>query len=66
VVQTGHIAAGDAVEVVDRPAHGVTLAEVFTVYHHERERAATLLDVPELAPMYHRWAEERLTRSRTG
>ncbi|NMO88945.1 MOSC domain-containing protein [Actinomycetospora sp. TBRC 11914] len=65
VVRTGHVAAGDPVEVVDRPAHGVTLAEVFTVYHHERARAATLLDVPELAPMYHRWARERLARSHT-
>jgi MOSC domain-containing protein YiiM len=64
VGRTGHVTAGDRIEVLDRPAHGVTLAEVFTVYHHERERAATLLDVPELAPMYHRWARER--RVRTG
>lgn len=64
VLRTGHVSAGERVEVLDRPAHGVTLAEVFTVYHHERERAATLLDVPQLAPMYHRWARER--RVKTG
>lgn len=56
---TGHVAAGDRLEVLDRPDHGVTLAEVFTIYHHERDRAATLLDVPQLAPMYHRWARDR-------
>ncbi|GAA4819742.1 MOSC domain-containing protein [Actinomycetospora corticicola] len=56
---TGHVRAGDVLEVLGRPDHGMTLAEVFTIYHHERHRAATLLDVPELAPMYHRWARDR-------
>ncbi|MDL5157505.1 MOSC domain-containing protein [Actinomycetospora termitidis] len=60
VVTTGHVAADDRIEVVDRPAHGVTLGEVFTIYHHERTRAATLLDVPQLASMYHRWARARV------
>lgn len=59
VLTTGRVAAGDGVEVLARPEHGVTLADVFSIYHHERDRAATLLDVPQLAPMYHRWARER-------
>ena len=59
ITTTGHVAAGDRIEVLDRPAHGVTLADVATIYHHERRRAATLLEVPELAPMYHRWARQR-------
>ena len=63
VGRTGHVAAGDRIEVLERPAHGVTLAEVSTVYHHERERAATLLEVLELAPMYHRWARERRVKA---
>jgi MOSC domain-containing protein YiiM len=64
VVTGGHVAAGDAVEVGDRPDHGVTLAEVFTVFHHERERAERLLDAPELPPAYARWVHER--RVKTG
>ncbi|MEJ2867385.1 MOSC domain-containing protein [Actinomycetospora sp. OC33-EN08] len=60
IVTTGHVAADDRIEVLGRPAHGVTLGEVFTIYHHERDRAATLLDVPQLAPMYHRWARGRV------
>ena len=63
VVTTGALAAGDRVEVLHRPAHGVTLAEVFRIYHHGRERAAVLLDVPELAPMYHRWARGRRVKA---
>ena len=48
VATTGTLAAGDPIDVVDRPAHGVTVAEVFAIVHHERDRAARLLEVPEL------------------
>ena len=47
---------------LDRPAHGITVAEVFAIVHHERDRAARLLEVPELPASYHRWARERLAR----
>ena len=63
VAATGAVAAGDRIAVLDRPAHGVTLAEVFTIYHHERERAAELLEIPQLAPTYHGWARERRVRA---
>ena len=66
VVHTGHVTAGDGLEVAERPDHGVTLAEVFSIFHHERARAATLLEVPQLAPMFHRWARERVGRAERG
>ncbi len=61
VVTPGELRAGDAVQVRDRPEHGVTVTEVFTVYHRTRERAARLLDAPELPGWYHEWARERAT-----
>jgi MOSC domain-containing protein YiiM len=63
VVTRGHVGAGDRIEVVSRPAHGLTLAEVFTIYHHERDRAERLLDAPELAPMYPRWVRQRRVKA---
>jgi MOSC domain-containing protein YiiM len=63
VVTRGNVTAGDAVEVLHRPAHGVTLAEVFTVFHHERGRAQRLLDAPELPPAYARWVHERRVKA---
>ena len=62
VTTTGTLAAGDALHVVDRPEHGVTVAEVFRIVHHDRDRAARLLDVPDLPASYHEWARERLAR----
>ncbi|WP_328301905.1 MOSC domain-containing protein [Actinomycetospora sp. NBC_00405] len=62
VATTGTLAAGDPIDVVDRPAHGVTVSEVIAIVHHERDRAARLLEVPELPAGYHHWARERLAR----
>ncbi|WP_433386998.1 MOSC domain-containing protein [Micromonospora sp. KLBMP9576] len=48
VLRAGEVGAGDPVEVVDRPAHGVTIGEVFRALSLEPELLPRLLDVPEL------------------
>ena len=60
VVRTGTLRAGDEITVTDRPDHGVAVGEVFAIYHHERDRAARLLEAPGLPGWYHDWARERL------
>jgi MOSC domain-containing protein YiiM len=60
IVRDGDVGAGDAVRVVHRPAHGVTIGDVNTIYHRDRSRARLLLSVPELPPKWHTWARETL------
>jgi MOSC domain-containing protein YiiM len=48
VVTPGAVRGGDPIEVLDRPAHGVTIAEAFRIYMHEPESLARLLEAPEL------------------
>ncbi|MBQ0896170.1 MOSC domain-containing protein [Micromonospora sp. U56] len=48
VLREGEIGAGDPVEVVDRPAHGVTIGEVFRAMNLEPELLPRLLDAAEL------------------
>jgi len=48
VLQPGRLRAGDAVEVLHRPGHGVTVSDVFLGVHGDREQAARLLDVPDV------------------
>jgi MOSC domain-containing protein YiiM len=36
ILAEGEVAAGDPVEVVYRPDHGLTVAEVSRIYHHDR------------------------------
>lgn len=56
ILGEGDLGAGDAVEVVDRPAHGVTIRDVGVIVTAERERVRELLAVPELGPGWHEWA----------
>ena len=51
VVEEGTVGAGDRVTVTDRPAHGVTVGEVFVKRRVAAERLQQLLDEqPDLAP----------------
>jgi MOSC domain-containing protein YiiM len=49
VVQPGFVQAGDRVEILDRPSHGVTIAESYHAWLHEPEelRAYLDLDLPD-------------------
>jgi MOSC domain-containing protein YiiM len=56
IVHEGDIGAGDAVDVIERPAHGVTLRSM-TEALHDRRKAAALLQVSLLPPFWQRVAE---------
>ena len=44
VLETGDVGAGDVVEVVERPGHGITVGEAFRIATSQQSR------LPELAP----------------
>ncbi len=48
VVEPGHVEAGDPVQVVDRPAHGVTIAAAFRAYMTEPDLLAELVAIDGL------------------
>ena len=60
VLETGDVGAGDEVRVAHRPAHGVTVGEVFRARTLERHLVAGLLDVPELPQHVRAWLAEVL------
>ncbi|GMA85647.1 hypothetical protein GCM10025868_08970 [Angustibacter aerolatus] len=69
VLETGSVVAGARVEVLDRPDHGVTVADTFP--HLALEHAAALLDAeqsgsPRLHPDLRRAARRAVTRATAG
>ncbi len=50
VIEEGSVAPGDPIEVLDRPAHGVTIGEVFAPRDADPERLRLLSAQPGLAP----------------
>ena len=64
VVDPGVVSAGDAVEVLDRPGHGITVPEVFRAFTGDDREAERVLGAGILAVEDHRWLDRRLTRRR--
>ena len=62
VVEPGTVSAGDGVEVLDRPAHGITVPEVFRAFTGDDDAAARVLAARVLAPDDHSALERRLAR----
>ncbi|WP_238424735.1 MOSC domain-containing protein [Micromonospora parastrephiae] len=60
VLREGEVGAGDPVEVVERPAHGVTIGEVFRATSLEPELLPRLLDAEDLPEKIREKARRRL------
>ena len=48
VVQPGDVQAGDQIEILDRPGHGVTIAESFHAWMHDPEKLRAYLTLEAL------------------
>jgi MOSC domain-containing protein YiiM len=62
IIEPGEVEAGDAVDVVARPDHGVSVALVAETYLRDRSKAALLLEVEELDDSWRTWAARQLER----
>jgi MOSC domain-containing protein YiiM len=64
VLEPGVVSTGDAVEVLDRPGHGLSVPEVFRAYTGDDELAARVLEAGVLGDEDRRWLERRRARRR--
>ncbi len=58
IVSEGRVAAGDAIEVIWRPAHRLTIRDAARIRLFDRDRANELL-VPEMQASWREWARSR-------
>lgn len=66
VVEEGELQAGDPIEVVHRPGHGVSVSHMFRALTTDRHLLPDLLVVDGLVAEARRRAESYVRRSRTG
>lgn len=64
VVRPGTVSVGDAIEIVSRPDHGVTMLTVADAYHRDHALASRLLDAPQLGGGWREWAAEAVAAQR--
>ncbi len=60
ILAEGALQAGDEIQVLERPAHGLRAVEVAHIFYDQHHRARELLCVAELAASWHRWARRML------
>ncbi len=60
VLATGSIAAGDPIEVVHEPDHGITVRDMFVALNLDRSRLPELLAIDDLAPGIRQKVEDYL------
>jgi MOSC domain-containing protein YiiM len=65
IVQEGDIGAGDTIEVISRPGHGVTSALVSRALLSDPQLLTDALQAPELPAELSDWMRERASRRRT-
>jgi MOSC domain-containing protein YiiM len=59
IVSPGIVSPGDAIRVLERPDHGVTVGLVARAYHADRSLVHRLFDAPELPEAWLHWARRR-------
>ncbi len=59
IVEEGELAAGDAVEVAERPGHDLTIAAFSHAYLEDRSALTRLLEVPAVSEAWRGWVRER-------
>ncbi|WP_175527107.1 MOSC domain-containing protein [Blastococcus tunisiensis] len=64
VLQTGDLGAGDAVEIVERPDHGITIGTTFRAFTTERARLADLAPARSALPARNRPAVDAAVAAR--
>jgi len=56
------LTSGDSIEVVHRPEHGLTVADVAHIFMHDHGRADRLLYAAELPTSWLDWALSRVRK----
>ena len=63
LIVEGSVEAGDEIRVIERPAHGLTIRDVFRIYTRDRDEVQRLLTVPRMSESWKRWAVDWLQKS---
>jgi MOSC domain-containing protein YiiM len=63
IVGEGDVGAGDDIRVLEKPAHDLTIRDVFRIYTRDRQETGRLLAVPRMSESWRRWAKDWLQKA---
>lgn len=62
IVAEGDLGAGDAIAVVSKPDHDLSIRDVFRIYTRDRGECGRLIEVPQMSEAWKIWARDMLGR----
>ena len=62
IVVEGAVGAGDAIQIVGRPDHDLTVRDVFRIYTHDRDEVERLIAAPAMSESWRSWASHLLSK----
>jgi MOSC domain-containing protein YiiM len=65
LVVEGNVGAGDEIQVIESPTHGLTVRDVFRIYTRDRDEVPRLLTVPQMSESWKRWAVDWLQKGKS-
>ena len=66
IVVEGDVGTGDAIRLVEKPAHDLSVRDVFRIYTRDRDECARLIAVPQMSEAWKRWAGDMLRHGKGG
>ena len=64
IIVEGAVGAGDGIRIIERPAHDVTVRDIFRIYTRDREEVERLLAVPRISDAWRAWAQHYLEETK--
>lgn len=61
IIDEGEIGAGDLIEIISRPKHGITIRDLFRAKSGERSKMPEIANVVELSDSIREWANKILS-----
>jgi len=64
IIVEGAVGAGDEIRIIERPAHDLTIRDIFRIYTRDREEVGRLLAIPRMSESWREWARNRLQKEK--
>jgi 3-alpha domain len=64
IIVEGAVGAGDEIRIIERPAHDLTIRDIFRIYTRDREEVERLLAVPRLSESWRGWTQHFLEETK--
>ena len=58
ILEEGYVSAGDEIEILEVPNHGISIKDLFAAKSGERSKINLINEIPGLAPKFKDWSEK--------